>query len=609
VEQPDAKASAQTISPAKGTAVVAAVAEPQAADGQRPEAPPILVAPRDVQRPAGLSLELLVWFAVVAFAAVARLAVLGSLPLRTADSGRAFAAWQVAQGQLPASWNGDLAQTLTAAFFKLFGAGDGRARLAGALLGTALVAAFWLLRPVAGRVPALLGAIFLAVSPVCVATARSLSPYCAGALFAVLATGLFFSFLKAPRSLPLAYLAFVLGLGFSSDASFIIFLIVALCCCLIEGLWLEDETLARAGRFLRHQPDLWLALLPIWASGFLLSVTHFGIAPERLRSGALSSFSDAFKPATGAPPWSFPLTGLASYEPLLLLAGGVGAVLLALSWRELSLFERFLLYWVIGALLFVLFAPQQEMGQLVLLLAGLALAAGRAFSRWLSQVVWQDLRGACLPAVVAVPPLVYVLFVLEASTRSGAIAANQTAALVLLFLGSVVLLVLAAIWAKRSAPAFLAVCGLLLGLVFALHTMTAVGFHNGDEFLLGPVATSDARALGAELVGIVPDLNGRISLAPLVSDEPNPLSWYARDAGPSVQVEPANEASGGIVQPAGQAVPTSFRVLVAHSTIERSWYPASLDAEGVLRWLLYRQAWGQVNQSSVEFLVGQGSQR
>ena len=571
-------------------------------DAQRPGFVAVSTRPEAADVRLRLTIEPLIWPALVVIGAAARLAALGTLPLRAPDGARAFAAWQVAQGRLPATWNGDLVQTLTAAFFKVSGAGDGHARLAAALLGTATIAAFWLLRPAVGRVPTFLAALFFALSPVCVATARSLSPYSAGVLFVIVAAALFLSFLEQPRAAPLAYLAFVLGLGFSTDAAFIVFLLIAATFSLVEGRWRRDQVFVRAAEYLREHRDLFLGLLPIWAAGFLLSVARFGIAPDRLRSGAMASFSSAFNPVLRAEPWHFPLVVLAGYEPLLLIAGGIETVVLVLAWRKLAFVERFLLYWLIGALLFNLLTLQPEMGQLVLLIAALALIAGRGFDRWLSRAVWDELRSAFLPAMVAIPPLVYVLFVLETATHPNGISGNQSIALILLFLGALVLLTLGAVWSRGSITAFAGACGLLFGLAFALHAMTAVGFGTGDEFLVGPTATLEARGLGDEVVRIVPNLNGRISLAQSLAD---PMLWYTRAAGDAVQVEPANRASGGILQPANQPVPPSFRALITNNEIEHSWYPGTFDAGGILRWILYRQAWGHVEQTSVTFLVGQ----
>lgn len=555
-------------------------------------------------RPGGgwrlrLRAESIGWIGVILAAVLTRLPALGVTPLRLVDSGRALAAWQVAQGRLPAVWSGDIAQTLTAAVFKLFGNGDGFARLAGALLGVGLVAACWWLRPAAGRAPALVAALFIALSPTCVAVARSLSPYSAGALFAVAATAALFAFLERPRPEPLAWLAGILGLGFATDASFLVFLLVAVLFCLIEGFWRRDSALQAAGVYLREHRQIFLSLVPIWLGGFLLATTHFGLAPDRLRAAAFLSWSDAF--AAGGIPWHFAFDTLLAYEPLLLFGGIAGIAVLVVQAREegLTLFERWLFYWIAGALLFALVAPNREMGQLPMLLVPLAFAAGIAVARWLALGVWSDLRTAALPALIAFAAFVYVLFVLESSTVQMALPNDQVIALVVLLVGGIALLILGAVWAGDSAPAFLTLCGLCLGLAFALHGLADAGFRVGDEFLLGPTASLDASAFGQEVTRVGPSLSGPVSLAPELAQ---PLAWYTR-AYPGVIIEEANGTSGGVVQSVDQAMPALFQPLIASNEVARSWYPASVDFEGIVRWLLYRQAWGQTQPTRAEFLI------
>lgn len=586
------------------TPAVSGVAEPL----PPPESSPVAEAPRLPEAAAALrsepqlrlSLEPFTWAFVLVISALARLPALGVVPLRLGDSGRALAAWQVAQGQQPLSWSGGIVETLTAAIFWLAGSGDGRARLAASLFGIGLVAAVWLLRPFVGRAPALLAALLLALSPVCIAVSRSVSPYAAGALVAVLTVALVFSFLEQPRSGPLAALAAVLGLGFSSDASFLVVLLTLALFLVLEGLWGDEELLRDARAYLTSQRRLYPSLALILAAGLLLSLTRFGIAPDRLRSAAFSSWSEAFSAGAGLP-WHLPLSGLAGYEPLLLVAGVSEAVLL---WRRsrrqrLRPFERFLLYWLGAGLIFILIATRREMGQLLLLLVPLALLSGIAVSRWLSTAVWNDLRPARLPALLAVPAFVYVLFVLQASVDQQGLAANQAIAALLLFGGGLALITLGAIWAQHSAPAFLAAWGLAFGLLFALHSLTHVGFQSGDEYLLGPVATVNAPALAHEIDRVAPTLSGPTSIDPSLAQ---PLGWYTRGH-PAVRIGLPSRASGGIVQPVDQTVPPAFQTLIAGNPIARSWYPSTLDAAKMLRWLLYRQAWGRVSTTSARVLL------
>ena len=568
-----------------------------------PEPPAVPSLPEPAGFGLRLGVEPLAWSIVIIIAALARLAALGVQPLRLGDSARAYAAWQIAEGRLPDTWSGSLPDTVTAALFKLVGSGDGIARLPAALCGIALVGAIWFLRPVLGRAPALLAALLLALSPACVAVARSLSPYSAGPLAAVAVTAAMFAFLDRPRPAPLAYLAFFLGLGFSSDATFLVFVLLVALFCLVEIYRRPDGDIRAGLNYLREHPASLRALALILIAGLLLATTRFGIAPDRLRSAALSSWSNAFNPTAGSLPWHYPILSLVAYEPLLLLAGAAETVALALRMRRgvATLFERFLLYWTVGALIFVLIVPQREMGQIVLLLVPLALAAGVGLTRLLSRADRHELQPALLPGLLALPILVYVFFTVEQSTQPAGLQTNDVLALVLLLIGGVALLSLGAVWSQRSGPSLLAACALVVGLAFAVHTLAGVGFRTGDEFLLGPVATPDARGLAEEIGPVSLTLPGPTSLSPSLAE---PLRWYTRNE-LAVRVEEANRSSGGVVQPAGDAAPPSFQTVVGSSEVARSWYPAGVDVGGIVRWVLYRQAWGHVDGTLARFMIQQ----
>ncbi|MGD0205489.1 MAG: hypothetical protein ABSB57_03480, partial [Dehalococcoidia bacterium] len=90
-----------------------------------------------------ISLEVVVWLAVIGLAAALRLALLEHLPLTIDESFRSFAAWQTSQGDVPANWPGDMTSSLTAHLFSIFGSSDLLARLLPALAGSALIALLW----------------------------------------------------------------------------------------------------------------------------------------------------------------------------------------------------------------------------------------------------------------------------------------------------------------------------------------------------------------------------------------------------------------------------------------------------------------------------------
>ena len=568
---------------------VSDVQAPAAVNGRAagPRVTPPEPAAAVARQPRRVRVEHLAWAAVVIVAALLRLPALAASPLSLSDSSRAFAAWQVAAGRLPTSWNGDLAQTFAALLFKLAGAGDGVARLPAAVAGVGLVGACWLYRRHIGRGPALIAAVVICLSPACVALSRSLSPYAAGALFSLIASALLLSFLQEPRPATVLWLSGLLALGLSTDASFLVFVLAATFFCLIEGFWKRCPELLSAARFLRSDAPLIRSAALIGVAGLLLSTTRFGIASERLRSAAATSWSDAFALPTGGAPWHFPIDALLGYEPVLALGGFAATALLIRRLRSGNgnAAERLLVYWTIGALLFVLVASNRNAGQLPALLIPLALISAICCSRWLTTAQASLLRSALLPLLLAFPAMVYVLFVVESATTQSTLTFGQAWALAFLFAGGAGLIVLGAVWTRESLPAYAVICALIVGTVFGLHTLARVSLGNGDEFLLGPVATPNAVALGEEIAGLTPSLKGAVSLSPQLAA---PLAWYTREAA-SVRIQQPSRASAAAVLSVDQAAPSGFQALVPSTEIARAWYPTAFDFGGVLRWLLYRR--------------------
>src|SRR5262249_59714838 len=92
------------------------------------------------------------------------------------DGRRARAARELPRGPAMPDWGGDLTSGLVTIAFRLFGDSEDAARAGSALCGVIAVAVVALYRPLLGRGAALVAALLLAISPVAVAAARSLSP-------------------------------------------------------------------------------------------------------------------------------------------------------------------------------------------------------------------------------------------------------------------------------------------------------------------------------------------------------------------------------------------------------------------------------------------------
>jgi hypothetical protein len=413
------------------------------------------------------------------------------------------------------------------------------------------------------------------------------------------------SFIDEPRPAPVAWLAGIIGLGFSTDAAFLVFLIAATLFCAIEGIWFRHEALLSAGTFLRSRAALLRSAGLILLAGLVVSLTRFGIVTERLRSGATLSWSDAFAgvPAAGAvnlPPWHFPIDALLGYEPFIFVGGVAAAIVLILRGRSrTSVGDRFVLYWGCAALVFALVAAHRDAGQLPSVIAPLCLLTAVGAVELLSLARRDLLRQAVAPSLLAIPAFVYVLFVFESTTVQTPLSGSQQLAMALLVAGGAGLIVLGAIWSRESAPAYLAICALMAGTIFAIHTLTRVGFQPGDEFLLGPVATAGAPALGDGLAHIAAQVRGTISVDPSLSA---PMAWYTR-GNPSIRNQQPAPTSAAVVTPVNSPAMIGFTPLVQENEISRAWYPGSINLTGILRWLLYRQAWGPVRSTSAQVLV------
>lgn len=122
-------------------------------------------APRDQQ---GLSWEPGAWVTLVFVAFCARVYDLGARVMSHDESIHALSAYQLLEEgsyRHDPAYHGPLMYYVNAAVYAVLGDSDATARLAPALIGTALVASFWWFRRYIGRTAALCGAVLVAISP------------------------------------------------------------------------------------------------------------------------------------------------------------------------------------------------------------------------------------------------------------------------------------------------------------------------------------------------------------------------------------------------------------------------------------------------------------
>jgi uncharacterized protein (TIGR03663 family) len=538
------------------------------------------------------TLELFGWLFVVLVAAGLRLIALDQSPLNQAEGGRALQSWLVAGGRLQDTWPGGAIDAVTAALFRLFGSGDATARLAPALAGVALVGSLSLLRPHLGRAATLLAAVVVALSPVFVYDARSVGGASAGAALSVSLTALVLRWLCEPRPRTLVLICSTLAFGLGTDAVF-------LGSTLLIGAWLA----LRGG--LMHSRDVteaWFATsrtrgwlvnaTPAVLAGLLLAVSRFGTGFARLRPAAAADWSLAFTPSRPGVAWHYALDVLAGYgAPLLLLAaGGAFLIIRGRSWRERPL-HGLAVTWAGGGLVICLFAAGRYPSTLLLVCVPLALLAGHALERATRAVA--GARPDAVDLLLATGLLVGVFYtVIIALSRFGAGTATSIQLLAGFLLVAICLGGAVVRWEQDGFGIVLPIVA-VTALVLTLADLRGDGAIRGagDEFLAGQRTTPEGRAFAGVLVR-----NGG-GVSSVTDESVRPLAWYLRDTVRSGGHDTARLIAAAAPTPAG------FYDAGQATVIARSWSPGSWSANGMIRWWVYRQAWGTPRDVTVKLVV------
>ena len=583
---------------------------PAATDPQ--EAPPVLSAPVADKTESALSatassfsisLEVVVWLAVIAVAATLRLARLEHLPLTIDESVRALASWQTAAGNVPDNWTGDLTQALTAYLFAIFGAGDQLARLTPALLGCLAVALCWPLARYASAPGALVAAGLLAISPLLVHFSRSGLPYAAGAALSLGMVVALFAFLKS-RS-PVSLFALVLAAGFAlgSDAIATSTVILLLVFLVLEATTFRSPAVGEALTEVRRSPALAVSALLVFLGALELAVTRFGTDIDRVSLPGLRLWADMFDLPRDSLPWHFHPGLLISYEAPALVLGTLGYAWVVYRWVRagadgVPLFQRFLVVWTTGAALIIAITTRREAGQVVLLLLPLALLAGC----WLESLLAELNVAALVRSLAFLVPVLFALgyVVLELTAWAQNPDANEPnrALLVLVVGGSIALLWLAWSYLGRGAITGYFVLGSLVSLVFLVHGAASVAYGRGSEFLADQRPDQQVQQLEGQLDTLAREqgpVAADLSFLPA-------LGWYLRDVpGLVFAASPPAEAVAYLAVP-GEPAPAGFR---AERTwpVAQGWLPHTIDPLDWWRWLVYREPYGGLISTQADLLV------
>ncbi len=537
------------------------------------------------------TVEQLCWAIVLLVAAGLRLVALGQAPLSQAEGGRALQSWTVAQGRIQDSWPGGIVDAISALLFRLFGGGDAIARLAPALAGLLLVASLWSLRPFLGRTATMAAAILVAISPLFVYDARVVGGQSAGAALAVCVVALILRFIREPRHRHLALICVLLAFGLGTDAIFLGSMLLVAGWLALRGAWLHSADVAEARAFVRGDRRLSSVLLPA-AAGTLLAVSRFGTGFARLRPAAAAYWSLAFTPSRPVVPWHYAIDVLIGYGAPLLVLGLIGAWVVVRdgSWRDQPLLGL-ACFWLVGGFLLNLFMAGRYPSMLLLTVLPLAVLAGHAVDRGL-RLIGRSVPDAIALSLAAglVIAVFYFAIVASSFVNGGQATTLQLWAGVLLV---VICLGGASVRARQDGSSVLAPAIVVLAVVAMLVDLRGTGAirGTGDEFLAGQRTTPEGKAFARLLVS-----NGG-GVSSVTDEALRPLTWYLRDT-----ISSGGHGGARLTQSTAQ-LPAGFHGSGQPGVISRSWSPASLSATGMIRWWLYRDAWGRPQDLSVRLVV------
>ena len=361
----------------------------------RPAAEPS--ARRARRRPSG---EVLAYVLLVAVALAVRLVALGDRAFHHDESQDAYFSWIFfTRGDYEYNplLHGPLRFYLTAGMYGLFGVSDFTARLAPALMGTAMVPLPYLLRHQLGRVAAFAAAVLLAVGPSYLFFSRFAREdiYIACLTLALLVV--VFRFLDRPRPHQPAVIGALLALSFATKESTFITVFVAGTFFLAVLAWRRELIL---GPVRAVGLEAWGWAVAAFVGVFTVLFTTFLTHPGGLWDGiyrGLDYWLGQQDVRRGGNPWYFYVVTLVAHEWPALLLGAIGAVV---AFRRPTLLRVFLV-WAFALSLAVYSWAGERFEWLVLhpLLPLLLLAGVGVQAIWDARRQWYGMVGAVAAAI------------------------------------------------------------------------------------------------------------------------------------------------------------------------------------------------------------------
>ncbi|MGB3714130.1 MAG: hypothetical protein WA996_06840 [Candidatus Promineifilaceae bacterium] len=487
-----------------------------------------------------LTLEHVLYGAILLVGAITRFIDLGRVPLSPDEALQALAVWNTWQpGTDSIAIISPAYHSLTAPLSQVLGFSDALMRLVPAFFGLALVLLPWWIKQFTGRLGALIAALLIAVSPILVISSRTVDGSSI-ALFAgfLLLVG-WLNYQQSNRPIWLYTMSFTLGLGLTS-ATLFYSLIVTMSLAWIgqallgPALFRDDHEDRRPlyhpdTSTLRNSALIFLGTFFIIGSGFLLNLGGIG-ATARI----FAEWIAAFLAPADVQDWLRPISALIRYEMILLLLGG-SAVVWA-TWRGKP-FPMLLVYWMVSALL-LLFVQRGVMSNTM----ALALPGFLIIGSFVDAIMRADtgrLKWFIALTVAAVGVVAYVNLGRYSRLLPSELDIDIRAGyyhLLLVFLAIVVvLLVLVILWSGQRRAS---VQGLIIGLLVLL-----VGYSWSTALWLGKEAANDPREpwvtsasdddirlLTSTIKQVSWQVKGSDSDLDIYSTIDNPsLDWYLRE--------------------------------------------------------------------------------
>lgn len=569
-------------------------------------APPIEARPAEMLR-SGVTIEALAYAGLVLLTAGLRLINLSAAPLTTLEASQALAAFNGTPLPLGGS---PLLYAFNQLVFGITGTslGDAGARLAAALIGTAVVLLPWLFRKSIGRLGALAASLALAISPTITFASRLLDGQSIGAVLALAALGFGLRYAETRQQRDLNRAAVAIGLALTSGPGAVTMLIVISLGSITAYRWLaSDDDRIRLNAVRQDSTALRLALLWGAASGLLVTTTLL------LNLGGLRGIPEvvsAWLAAWHATDTIGPLQlfqVLLVYEPLIVWAGLAGMIVVM---RRMTGTTAVLGVWSIGALLIALGQPGRQIVDLTLMLVPLALLAGLAVQRLIDALIGRGAWGFEGAVWLIAAPLIGYLFVTLSGYATGnniignAQVLGQTLSPLASFaaLLAILMLIVGGIFAlAMGLGAVLRAGATALIVVLALVSIgnawgvTQLRPSDPRELQWGPIATTlDVRPMLNAIEAASWRATGNAHAAPVTVSLPqfDPIiAWYLRDF-KNVQFAATSDINTPIVVTAlGEEPQTSTGGYLGAKFVTRAmWSPSTLGDPALLRWWVYRQA-------------------